>query len=209
MEHASTPQRLLKNAERLMAEKGIAATSVREITDVSDANVAAVNYYFGSKTELLLDLLRHRFEQLDRELLKRINAAEEQAEGGVPAIRDLAAAYFDTLAFLGFNEETGELDPFILLIQRASAEQETLLESAQDYTAPGISKMIDLMAVSVPAERRKDLDERALMGLLFTSSVAAMPSMSMANRNEVLYSAIRDFLFDGLEAFFARFSKDM
>ncbi|MEM9632836.1 MAG: TetR family transcriptional regulator [Pseudomonadota bacterium] len=204
MEPEATSQRLLKNAERLMAAKGIVATSVREITDASEANIASVNYYFGSKTELLLELLKNRFTQLDAELLMRVNEVEARSENGTSSVRDLVGAYFDALAHLGFNRESGQLDPFILLIQRASAEQEAVLERAQDYRAPGISKLKKLLAVSVPPERQKYLDAPALLGMMFTASVAAMPSMSAENKDDVLYSAIRECLFAGVEAYISR-----
>lgn len=204
MEPESTQKRLLKNAERLMAEKGIAATSVREITDASEANVASVNYYFGSKTELLLQLLKDRFTQLDADVLARVTAVEEKAAGNPTKLRDLVSAYFDALAHLGFNGKTGQLDPFILLIQRASAEQEAVLERAQDYNAPGISKLKNLIAASVPPDRRHLLEFKALLGLMFMTSVTAMPTMSLENKNELLHAAIRDFLFAGVEAYISR-----
>ncbi|WP_395173909.1 MULTISPECIES: TetR/AcrR family transcriptional regulator [Roseibium] len=206
MQQDSTPLRLLKNAERLMAEKGIAATSVREITEESDANVAAVNYYFGGKTALLLDLLKSRFEHLDAALLERVSSIEAEAKGKTPSVRELAKAYFDVITALGFNSKTGKLDPFILLIQRASAEQEAVLEQAQDYNAPGIAKLVDLMAAEVPADRRACLDVPMLTGMMFTASVAAMPAMSSENRNDVLVAAIKDFLFAGVEAYVSRFA---
>ncbi len=206
MEQDSTPLRLLKNAERLMAEKGIAATSVREITEESDANVAAVNYYFGSKTALLLDLLKSRFEHLDVALLERVSSVEAEAKSKTPPVRELAKAYFDVITALGFNSTTGRLDPFILLIQRASAEQEAVLEQAQDYNAPGIAKLVNLMTAEVPADRRACLDVPMLIGMMFTASVAAMPAMSSENRNDILVAAIKDFLFAGVEAYIARFA---
>ena len=92
MDPESTRQRLLICAEKLMAEKGIAATSVREITDASEANVAAVNYYFGSKTELLLELLKDRFLQLDAELLKRVEIVEQRTDNSAPGTRALVGA---------------------------------------------------------------------------------------------------------------------
>ncbi|MDP2774389.1 MAG: helix-turn-helix domain-containing protein, partial [Nocardioides sp.] len=48
-----TERRLLLAAERLFAQQGIAATSLRSIMAAAEANVAAVHYHFGSKDELL------------------------------------------------------------------------------------------------------------------------------------------------------------
>lgn len=44
---------LMSEAERLFAERGIDHVAVRDITEATGANVAAVNYHFGSKQGLI------------------------------------------------------------------------------------------------------------------------------------------------------------
>ena len=53
-----TRTQLLDAAERLFAEHGYRGTSVRTITDLAGANLAAVGYHFGSKAELLAAVAR-------------------------------------------------------------------------------------------------------------------------------------------------------
>ena len=201
MQPESTRQRLLANAERLMAEKGIAATSVREITDASEANVAAVNYYFGSKSELLLELLKGRFLQLDAELAARLKAVEARCKGSPPGVDDLTGAYFDALVNLGFNAKTGKRDPFIFLIQRAASEQEDVLVKAQDYSAPGISRLTELFLAATPQLDRETLRTPVLIGLMFTASVDAMEAMAAGEDDRTLVDAIRAFLVAGVGAY--------
>ena len=43
---------ILKEANRLFAEKGYEGTSIRELTEAAQVNVAAINYHFGSKQGL-------------------------------------------------------------------------------------------------------------------------------------------------------------
>jgi AcrR family transcriptional regulator len=50
---AATKVRILDAGERLFAELGFAGTSLRAVTEAARANVAAVNYHFGSKEGLL------------------------------------------------------------------------------------------------------------------------------------------------------------
>ncbi|WP_296952890.1 TetR/AcrR family transcriptional regulator [uncultured Massilia sp.] len=45
-------ERILASALRLFAERGYASTSVRELAQAADANVAAIAYYFGDKAGL-------------------------------------------------------------------------------------------------------------------------------------------------------------
>ncbi|MGW7295457.1 TetR/AcrR family transcriptional regulator [Streptomyces xiamenensis] len=53
-----TRTKILDAAERLFAEHGYRGTSVRAITDLAGANLAAVGYHFGSKAELLAAVAR-------------------------------------------------------------------------------------------------------------------------------------------------------
>jgi len=55
-----TRERLLDTAERLFADRGFAATSVREIADGAGANLGAVNYYFRSKENLYTEVFVRR-----------------------------------------------------------------------------------------------------------------------------------------------------
>ena len=57
----STKERLLNEGESLFARKGYAAVSVREITTAAECNLAAVNYHFGNKQTLYLEVFRARW----------------------------------------------------------------------------------------------------------------------------------------------------
>jgi len=56
--HGDTRQRLLDAACQVFAERGFDGASVRDIVERAGANVAAVNYHFGSKEGLYLEVLR-------------------------------------------------------------------------------------------------------------------------------------------------------
>jgi len=60
-----TPDRIINAATRLFAEKGYDGTSTREICEAAEVNIAAINYHFGSKENLLL----HIIQQYSSELL--------------------------------------------------------------------------------------------------------------------------------------------
>jgi len=48
----STRERILMEAGPIFAEKGFRATTIREISDHANVNVASINYYFGDKRKL-------------------------------------------------------------------------------------------------------------------------------------------------------------
>lgn len=56
---ASTCARLLDAAAALFAAHGYASVTIRDICDKADANIAAVNYHFGSKEKLYLAVMDH------------------------------------------------------------------------------------------------------------------------------------------------------
>lgn len=84
---------LLDTAERLFAESGVAATSVRTITAAAGANVAAINYYFGSREGLLRELISRRQMPLNEERLRRLAAL--QSPGAVEVLEALATPAVD------------------------------------------------------------------------------------------------------------------
>jgi AcrR family transcriptional regulator len=51
----NTRAKLLDAAGQLFATQGFEATSIREICDKAEANVASVNYYFGDKQRLYIE----------------------------------------------------------------------------------------------------------------------------------------------------------
>lgn len=85
-------EHLLDTAEQLFGERGLACTSVREITAAAGANVAAINYYFGSREALIQALVARRMELLNTERFARLEAALSRAGAGVPDPEAILAA---------------------------------------------------------------------------------------------------------------------
>jgi AcrR family transcriptional regulator len=74
----STKARLLAAAETLFIEHGYEAMSLRQITAMAGANLAAVNYHFGSKDVLVQELLTKRLDRLNQERLQLLSTCEAQ-----------------------------------------------------------------------------------------------------------------------------------
>lgn len=65
--------RLLDAAEVLFCEKGYEATSIRDLTDKANCNVAAVNYYFGGKDKLYIEMFRRQMHYIVEMQVERMN----------------------------------------------------------------------------------------------------------------------------------------
>lgn len=64
-------QRLLDAGEEFFADFGYDGTSTRQLTQKAGCNLAAVNYYFGSKYELYLEVIARKMRYLrDRRIEK-------------------------------------------------------------------------------------------------------------------------------------------
>lgn len=78
-----TLDRVLVAAEKLFAENGYDGTTLRQITQLANVNLAAVNYHHGAKESLYLEIIRHRLQPLNESRLKALTEAEQQAAGAL------------------------------------------------------------------------------------------------------------------------------
>jgi AcrR family transcriptional regulator len=92
-----TKERILDTAEILFAQKGYQAVSVRQITSAAECNLAAVNYYFGNKENLYLEVFRSRWvpraKRLQESFRKYLASQQSLSESAV--VRALAKAFVD------------------------------------------------------------------------------------------------------------------
>ena len=117
----TTKGRILDTAERLFADHGFPATSMRDITQEAGVNLAAVNYHFGSKEALLIAVLERATAPVNRARLERLNALEDDA-GDAPVPTEQVVRAFLTPMFTKWCE-WGQRDPkFLKLVGRIHAE---------------------------------------------------------------------------------------
>ena len=114
----STKERILGAAEELFAQQGFGATSLRQVTSRADVNIAAVNYHFGSKENLVNEVFRRRMDEMSGHRLSMLEEARRSRPGELEAI--LAAFVEPALALAAGRNGGGA---FIRVIARAYAEQ--------------------------------------------------------------------------------------
>jgi len=88
---------LLKHAEALFLAHGFEGVSIRQITEASDANVAAVNYHFNGKTNLYREVLAQRLEGITLEKLTLLKNLDEQRPAATieQILHSYIYSYFD------------------------------------------------------------------------------------------------------------------
>ncbi|MCL1633594.1 TetR family transcriptional regulator [Luteimonas sp. SX5] len=118
----NTKDRILGAAESLFAQQGFAGTSLREVTSRADVNIAAVNYHFGSKENLINEVFRRRLDELSERRLSALKDAREQSPSDLQAV---LAAFIEPALALSLDRQGGSA--FVRVLARAYAEKDERL----------------------------------------------------------------------------------
>ncbi len=118
----TTSERILEAAEGLFAAQGIRGTSLKEITELAEVNIAAVNYHFRSKDALVRAVYERCFHPLNEERLRLLDEAEAAAGGQAPALEQVLYALFEPMMRAWRTNRN-----FILLVGRLQSEPDAQL----------------------------------------------------------------------------------
>lgn len=114
----STKDRILGAAEELFAQHGFSGTSLRQVTALADVNIAAVNYHFGSKENLVNEVFRRRMDEMSAQRMARLEAAMAEDP---PSLEAVLAAFVEPALAMAQDRHGG--GAFIRVIARAYAEK--------------------------------------------------------------------------------------
>lgn len=92
MDYNDKQVQIMETAETLFAEKGFNGTSVRDIAEKANVNLAMISYYFGSKDKLLEALFSYRGEYLKITLE---NMIEDKEGNSLDKMNTLIDHYID------------------------------------------------------------------------------------------------------------------
>ena len=94
MEYNDKQIQIMETAEILFAEKGFNGTSVRDIAEKANVNLAMISYYFGSKDKLLEALFGYRGEYFK---LKLETIIEDKGLSSLEKMNILIDHYIDKI----------------------------------------------------------------------------------------------------------------
>jgi AcrR family transcriptional regulator len=118
---ASTKERILTAAEALFAQRGFEGASLRQLTAAAGVNLAAVNYHFGSKDNLVEEVFKRRLDQLNA---RRLTALKQVAGQADASLEDVLAAFIRPALDLSHDGGGGL---FMRVLARAFAEHDDSL----------------------------------------------------------------------------------
>lgn len=190
----ATRQLILDAAERLFAERGIAAVPLRDIgVAAGQRNHAAVQYHFGDRDELVKAIMESR--GAESEVQRRRVVASLAANGRTPEVADVVSAFVRPLA-IHIRPENHYLAFLSLLITEAGGYEG--LGGADIHAGASVITLGALLEQLLPELAPEVLAER--WQLAMTSAVHALARYQSAQQRRGLRAEI-DVLLEDLVTF--------
>ncbi|MGH9558898.1 MAG: TetR/AcrR family transcriptional regulator [Bryobacteraceae bacterium] len=155
---ADTKTKILDAAEKLFGENGFDATSLRDITQAADVNLAAVNYHFQSKDSLIDAVIARRIEPVNRQRLALLDAA-----GPDPTVEQILIAFFEPV----FNQDLTCIAP--LMGRILATPGMFIVHVFQKHMIPISKCFTEALAAALPEHPRAEIVWR----LQFTAGAMA------------------------------------
>lgn len=170
-----TKERILKEAEVLFAEKGFHGTSIRDIADRAQVNIAAINYHFRNKQTLFYKVLESGLEFFNEKILETISGKDLTFE-------ELSEELFH----LFLKHDRIVLNCFKLFVSQHNVTSENesdfeLLEDMFDKNTPSDKAIVGVLEKEIKRKLSDDESENVLDMIyvqLFHMSVFYSSNMS-------------------------------
>jgi len=200
-----TRSRILDAAENLFVEHGLDATTLRMITAGAHANLAAVNYHFGSKEALIEAVFRRRLTWLNEQRIAALDVLEAEARGAPLKPRQIVEAFFGVAIRMAADNQGGRT--FMRLLGRTYTEPSEFVRGflAEEYAAV-IARFKAAFFKALPDVPQEEFLWRFhfMMGALSyaVSGADALRILGPIDDSEpdALYARLMSFLIGGLRA---------
>jgi AcrR family transcriptional regulator len=154
---SESKRRLLEAAEQLFAERGFEAVSVRDVTKLAKANVAAINYHFGSRDGLIALVVTLRITPVNEERMLRLDALEKKWPGKAMPLEEVIEAYARPLIAAARRGGLSEHLSCRLLGWIFSIPPESLPQAIEDQIRNLSTRFTRALAKSLPSTSAEDL----------------------------------------------------
>jgi AcrR family transcriptional regulator len=139
-----TKQKILDTAELLIATQGFAATSLRQIISEAGVNLAAVHYHFGTKQDLLDQIILRKASGVNAEREAILDRLERDSPLGVIPVAQILRAFFAPMIRKG-----SENPQFVKLMGRMHTEG-LLPAVVEKHFQPTATRFVKALHRAVP-----------------------------------------------------------
>jgi AcrR family transcriptional regulator len=185
-----TKERILDTAERLFAERGYSATSLRAIIAEADVNLASVHYHFDSKEALLEEVFLRRAIPANEERLQLLELLEREAGDGPLELKKVIEAFI-TPAFLAAKDPARGGQLFRRLVGRLYAESDLMPRMIAKHFVPLLIRFARALERALPELPHDELYSRVHF---------AMGSVALALRGTSDWDVVHGHLREAADA---------
>jgi len=150
---ANTYDALLDAAEELFSERGYTGVGIREIVDRAGANIAAINYHFGSKQGLYIATVQRALRE--RATAGAWRALEAEPRDATAAAMALARFIDRFLRHLIPADRDDAASCFIL--REAAQPSEAIDSIMENFIRPNEALLVQTLALLAPQSSRSQL----------------------------------------------------
>ena len=201
---------LLDTAERMFVADGYSGVTMRALTAEAGVNLAAVNYHFGSKDKLLLEVFRRGSLSINRERARLLREAEAAAGDGAAPVRAILHALFAPPVRATFHRkaETGGSSIYVQFVARAVLDGPPEMRDMIERDVRHLQRFVAALSRALPHLPREDLLWRFhfAMGVLHSiyNNLRRLEALSGGSSDlsetEAIVTRLVDFAAAGLEA---------
>jgi AcrR family transcriptional regulator len=154
---SSTREQLLHVAIKLFGSRSFESVSVRDITSQAKANIGAINYYFGSKDNLIREVLRTLAVPINERRIQSLSDYLATLNGARPELDVVIRLLLEPFIRAARNKSSNSIYyPRLIVLSRALPEK---------LIGPYISEQHDAMArqfVKAIGQALPDLNEEEI-----------------------------------------------
>ncbi|MFY9315866.1 MAG: TetR/AcrR family transcriptional regulator [Burkholderiales bacterium] len=152
-----TRTRILDAAEELFMQHGFEATSMRQLTAKAGANLAAVNYHFGSKDALIEAVFRRRLDAMNAARIAELERLEKEAGGRPLSPRQIIGAFVGVSLRMIEDAKSGGRNFIRLLGRTYSDPQKEIRALIGQLYAPAMERFKAAFERALPQMLREEL----------------------------------------------------
>lgn len=154
-------ERLLDAAEELFCEHGYKGTSIRDIAASAGCNIASVNYYFGGKINLYIEVWRRHLIPMRDARIESVEKVMSQNQGRIE-LEDLLQSFAET--FVGSMIDPDKASRLSRLMAREYIDRQLPTNIFIDEVmTPTMNAMREALIQTCPS-----LDESKVLMVIFS-----------------------------------------
>ena len=164
---------ILDVAEKLFAEQGFEAVSVREISKAADINIAMVSYYFGSKEKLYEEVISRKLTPTAM-ILQQISLVGTSKEKLFAIVDLFVSRFFDNRQFQN-----------LIFIEMALSKRKEMPEFITQRMHQNFSIIFDIINKGIKNKEFKKVDVEltvmSIVGIVKTYSTSGSMACKILN----------------------------